>query len=319
MNRIKSAYEAVVVGAGPAGCSAAIHLKKLGVDVLLLDKAVFPRDKICGDGIPLKCFPLLEELGIKKQLLLDQGYPIRQLNIHTPNGEVISYRNFEDDSSPKSVCMARKDFDFLLINRAKECLSQVALGTEVIQLDENSQKIHILLVKERGTGCQKEISARVIIGADGSHSIISRQSKMISPRSSDRLLGLRAYHDNDYFEPMVNIIYDKLTLPGYVWIFPISRKRSNIGMVLRLDNRRRTRQNPVNIFKDIINRHAIFKGLQNKEELFNRIEAFPLRLGSAKGLRVKDGIILAGDAALFINPLTGGEFSMQSSAENMPL
>ena len=102
-NSMKSAYEAVAVGAGPAGCSAAIHLKKLGVDVLLLDKSIFPRDKICGDGIPLKCFPLLEELGIKGQVLLDQGYPIRQLNIHSPDGELVSYGDSEDDLSPKSV------------------------------------------------------------------------------------------------------------------------------------------------------------------------------------------------------------------------
>jgi flavin-dependent dehydrogenase len=61
---MKSAYEAVVVGAGPAGRCAAIHLKKLGIDVLLLDKATFPR--VCGDGIPSKAFPLLEEFGNKR-------------------------------------------------------------------------------------------------------------------------------------------------------------------------------------------------------------------------------------------------------------
>jgi len=133
-NSMKSKYEAVVVGAGPAGCFAAIHLKQLGVDVLLLDKEIFPRDKICGDGIPLKCFPLLEELGIKGQVLLDRGYPIRQLNIHTPDGKVISYGNFEDDFSLKSVCMARKDFDFLLLNRAKKCLSQIALAWRLFKL-----------------------------------------------------------------------------------------------------------------------------------------------------------------------------------------
>ena len=80
---MKSAYEVVVVGAGPAGCSAAIYLHKYGIDdVLLLDKAQFPRDKICGDGIPLKCNSLLEELGINSNNVKEHGYTIQQLNVY---------------------------------------------------------------------------------------------------------------------------------------------------------------------------------------------------------------------------------------------
>ena len=78
---MKSDYEAVVVGAGLAGCSAAIHLKKLGIDVLLVDKFLFPRDKICGDGISNKCFPLLAELGTEEQVLLERVQNNTSLNV----------------------------------------------------------------------------------------------------------------------------------------------------------------------------------------------------------------------------------------------
>jgi geranylgeranyl reductase family protein len=303
---MKSSYEAVVVGAGPAGCSAAIHLKKLGIDVLLLDKSFFPREKICGDGIPLKCFPLLEELGIKRQVLLDRGYPIRQLNIHAPTGETISYGNPDDDLSPKSVCLARREFDFVLLSQAKKFLSQVKLGMEVIRIDKVSENGHALLLRERETGHQYEILTRMIIGADGTHSIVSRQKNMVRPIGSDQFIGLRIYCDNDYFEPKTHIIYDKLILPGYVWLFPISETRANIGMVISKDNKWRTGQNMVNIFKDIMTRHPVFNRLSKQEEIFSKIKGFPLNLGSAKGSRVKDGVILVGDAAAFINPLTGG-------------
>ena len=305
---MKSAYEVVVVGAGPAGCSAAIHLKKLGIDVLLVDKSFFPRDKVCGDGIPLKCFPLLEELGIKQQVLMDRGYPIRQLNIHTPTGETISYGNLDDDISPKSMCMARREFDFVLLSQAKKFLSQVELGMEVIRIDKVSENGHALLLRERETGHQYEILTRMIIGADGTHSIVSRQKNMVRPIGSDQFIGLRVYCDNDYFEHKTHIIYDKLILPGYVWLFPISENRANIGMVISKANKRRTGQNMVSIFKDIVTSHSVFKGLAKKEEIFSNIniKVFPLNLGSAKGPRVKDGVILIGDAAAFINPLTGG-------------
>jgi len=303
---MKSTYEAVVVGAGPSGCSTAIHLGKMGVEVLLLDKSTFPRDKVCGDGVPRKCFPLLEELGIGGQLLLSRGYPIRQLNIHTPSGEVISYGNLEDEISQQSVCLARRDFDFLIVSQAKKFLPQVALGMEVVRIEQMSKDAHIVLIEERETGRQKQISTRILIGADGANSIVSRQKEMVSPRKPDRFIGLRAYWDNGSFEPVAHIVYDHLTLPGYVWLFPISKNRANIGMVVTQDSKRRAGSNMVSLFKDIVSSHHIFKGLQKNGEIFDRIKASPLNLGSARGHRVKDGVILVGDAACLINPLTGG-------------
>ncbi|MFX0205485.1 MAG: NAD(P)/FAD-dependent oxidoreductase, partial [Candidatus Hodarchaeota archaeon] len=151
-----------------------------------------------------------------------------------------------------------------------------------------------------------EISARVVIGADGSYSIVSRQKKMVSPRKSDRFIGLRVYWDNGFFEPVAHIIYDYLTLPGYIWLFPISKNRANIGMVVSQDSKRQAGRNMVSLFKDFVSRHHIFKELQKNGEIFDRIKASPLNLGSAKGRRVKNGVILVGDAACLINPLTGG-------------
>ena len=303
---MKSDYEVIVVGAGPAGCSAAIHLKKLGIDVLLIDKSLFPRDKVCGDGIPNKCFPLLAELGIKKQVIIEKGYPIRKMNIYTPRGEVISYSSPDDNSSSKSICLARKEFDLLLLEQAKKYLNEIALGMKLIQINKVSGNTHTLLLKDLETGFQREVRTRMIVGADGVHSVVSRQKKMVSLRRSDRFIGLRVYWDSDYFEPEIHVIYDKLTLPGYVWLFPIAQNKANIGMVVNDNSKRRTGRNPVSIFKEIVNKHPVFDGLRKKDGIFDSIRGYPLNLGSAKGSRVKDGVVLAGDAASFINPLTGG-------------
>jgi len=303
---MKSEYEAVVVGAGPAGCSAAIHLKKLGNDVLLVDKSLFPRDKVCGDGIPDKCFPLLAELGIKEESLLERGYSIQKMKIHTPGGEIITYSNSNDNSSSKSICLARKEFDFILLEQAKNILDKIALGMKLIQIKKVSKNTHTLLLEEVKTGIQQEISTRMIVGADGVHSVVSRLNKMLSPGDSDRFIGLRVYCDKDYFAPEIHIIYDKLTLPGYAWIFPISQNKANIGMVVGENSKRQTGRKPVSIFKEIVAKHPVFKGLEKKDLLFDSIKGYPLNLGSAKGSRLKDGVILTGDAAFFTNPLTGG-------------
>ena len=274
---IKSTYDVVVVGAGPAGCSAAIHLHKYGIDdVLLIDKALFPRDKICGDGIPLKCNYLLEELGINANNVKERGYKIKQLNIYTPRNGIIYYGNSQDDSSKKSVCLERKEFDLLLQNQAKEFIGNIYQGTKIRTINRTGER-YTLLIEENTTQSQWKVQAKLVIGADGSNSVIARQNNMISNKKSDRFIGLRGYCYNEDYEPAIHIIYDKNILPGYIWLFPVSKNKANIGMVVNFDYK-----------------------------LFDNLKGFPLNLGSAKGSRVKDGLILVGDAASFINPLTGG-------------
>ncbi len=204
------------------------------------------------------------------------------------------------------MCLVRKEFDFLLLNQAKKLVRQVALGKEVIQIDKVLKNAHILLVKDRKTDNQMEIFARMIIGADGAYSIVSRQKNMVRPGESDRFIGLRTYCENDYFDPKSHIIYDRLTLPGYVWLFPVSETRANIGMVVSKDYKLRTGQSILSIFKNIVTSHSVFQRISRKDKIFYKIRGFPLNLGSDKGPRVKDGVILVGDAAAFTNPLTGG-------------
>jgi len=306
MSSLKPIYEAVVVGAGPAGCSAAIHLQKLGINTLLLDKSLFPRDKVCGDGIPLKCHPLLKELDIDTDVLLDQGYQIRQLQIHSPRRDVICYGNIEDDSSSKSFCMRRRDFDLILLDQAKTTLNQVHLGTELISIKKGVKNTHTLLLRHKKTEIKHEISTRMIIGADGVHSTVSREKRLLSPKVSDRFFGLRAYCSNDYFEPIVHIIYDRRILPGYVWLFPVSKTKANVGMIVSQDGRQPTGRSLRDTFKNIVSEHPVFANIQTSNEIFNNTRGFYLSLGTTKGSRVKDGVILVGDAGSFINPLTGG-------------
>ena len=82
-------------------------------------------------------------------------------------------------------------------------------------------------------------------------------------------------------------------------------------MVVDDNSKRRTGRNPASIFKEIVANHPVFSVLRKTDGVFDSIRGYPLNLGFAKGHRVKDGVILAIDAASFINPLTGEEFTMQ--------
>ena len=125
---------------------------------MLVDKSLFPRDKVCGDGIPEKCFPLIAELGIKEESIIKKGYSIRKMNIHTTGGETITYSNPDENSSSKSLCMPRIDFDFILLQQAKNILDKMALGMKLIQIKRVSKNTHCLTLEEVETGKQKETS-----------------------------------------------------------------------------------------------------------------------------------------------------------------
>jgi geranylgeranyl reductase family protein len=303
---MKSVYEAVVVGAGPAGCSAAIHLKQLDIDVLLIDKSTFPRDKICGDGISSKCFSLLNELGIKSDFLFDKGYPIAQMQIHAPNSEIIRYGDDHDKFNAKSICMPRKDFDFLLLSRAKEVVKNIALGEKLVTIEKDANSRHALFLKNVETNELKRIKTKIIIGADGVYSAVSRHVGIITETDDNRMWGIRLYCEGKDFEPVIHIIYHRNILPGYAWIFPVSKNNANVGMLLTLETMKSIGKDIVNIFEEVISEHPVFRENIGLNDGLGSIRAFPLKVGPAKGSRVEDGIILAGDAAYFTNPLTGG-------------
>lgn len=303
---MRSLYEVVIVGAGPAGCSGAIHLKRLGIDVLLLDKAAFPRDKICGDGIPSKAFPLLEELGIEMDEFLSKGYQVHQTRMYSPEFNVVSYGSADHGSAAKSMCLPRKDFDSWLFERAIEIVGQVQTEAEVVKISKKSKDEHTLLVRNSNTASFYEIATKMIIGADGVYSCIAREGNLVPANNEHRFDGLRAYFRNHHFDPVIHIFYDKLTLPGYAWVFPVSSTVANVGMIVTRNNRQRTGKNARSIFKELQTNHPVLNELLKRASMISDMRDRALKLGSLKGPRTDDGIVLVGDAASFINPLTGG-------------
>jgi len=95
----------VVFGAGPSGSATAIRLAQLGIDCALVDRAAFPRDKICGDGIPSKILRLLEILDIEADEVLKAGYEINQMIIYGPAGQILKTRTMK--KTFKTVCAVR--------------------------------------------------------------------------------------------------------------------------------------------------------------------------------------------------------------------
>ncbi len=305
MEQIKAQYQVAIVGAGPAGSAAAISCKEHNLSVVLIDKAEFPRDKVCGDGIPLKTFNLLEKLGFNEDELFEDGHKINQLKVYSPEYKITTYGNVKADASTKSGCIPRKDFDSKLFKKAAAAADLALTGYRVIKIEDvaNKKKLILKNLKEAG---QKEIIVEAIIAADGANSAIARMTGLLKREEAHYFDGLRCYYEGKKFDSAVHLFYDRQTLPGYVWVFPVGEEKANVGIMINKKFKSSSGKTIRDIFLDVIENNPNLKEVLDGARPVDKIKGAPLPLGTLPGSRITNGVILIGDAAAFINPVTGG-------------
>jgi geranylgeranyl reductase family protein len=269
-----------VVGAGPAGAAAALHARQLRPDasVLLVDKAAFPRDKPCGDGIAPHGVDELRRLDATAAVA---GYePLRRLRLRSPRGAEAA----RDCTRPNWV-IPRAVFDARLVELA------VARGVELRQERVRS-------VDERGgeVVVNGHWRAPAVVGADGANSSVRRLLGLAENPPGDLAIAVRGYAPDPPGEREQFIAWTAGGRPAYVWSFSIGDGRANVGYGL-------------------LRRH--FGG--TRAELHERLgELLPGSLAEPGSLRThhlplstrrpRPGhgrVLLAGDAASLINPLSG--------------
>jgi len=294
-------FQVVVVGAGPSGAVAAIDLKQKNMQVALVDKADFPRDKICGDGMPLKTIRLLEELGFTEAQLFEKGFHIKGMVVYSPQGYQTPLGGLTGSSASKSGCIPRKYFDALLFRKAQQMADKTFNGWRLQKLIRHNAH-WMLILKNTQNSTETRISADLVIGADGAYSQVARDARLLQEDRSQTYDGMRLYYLGEHFEPLVHIFYDARLLPGYLWIFPVSRQVVNVGLMIK-----RKKGKPISaLFNEVLESNELVKNILKNARPLNTAQGALLPLGSIPGERISDAVILIGDAAAFINPLTGG-------------
>jgi geranylgeranyl reductase family protein len=297
--------DVIVVGAGPGGATAAMALREKGIDVLMLDRQSFPRDKACGDGIPASVFEILCDFGMQKKVKQAGFYGITDLRIVSPKGLI-----FDGALTPgprygsEAHVVPRTEFDALLQQHAIE------MGAEFCQAKVEGPLIEdgrVQGVKARINGSTEEIRAPLIIAADGVTSNIARTLRPNKHQDRHKAVALRAYIDDiEELPNRVEFYLYKEILPGYAWIFPNGKNSANIGLGMRLDYFRKRKGNLKDMMNVFLELPMVKKRLQAGGRLKKAI-SWQLFFGSQKNIqRAYDGVMLVGDAAGLINPLTGG-------------
>jgi geranylgeranyl reductase family protein len=289
----------VVIGAGPAGATTALFAARAGLDVLLIDKRRFPRDKICGDAIARKSLGVLGELGLDFGAAVRE--PVSRAVLSSPAGHRIEVDlSTRDEPAPHLVCR-REIFDDIILRAARE-QAEVWENTSVVDIIRDGSKVRGVIC--RRDGGDREVTAQMVVGADGFDSIIARRLGFYKHDPRWYVATRGYYRGLDVAPQTVEVHFTNETLPGFLWIFPTGDGIANVGIGL--------------VHRDIKKRHVRLRdvheavlNLPRFRERFARTE----RIGSVHGWNLPtpdfsrtlcgDGFMLAGDAAGLVDPFSG--------------
>ncbi len=302
--------DVIVVGAGPSGATTAYYLAQSGLDVLLLEKARFPREKVCGDGLTPRAVKALVGMGVS---VSEQDGWVRNKGLRVigagkrmelPWPELASYPGY-------GLVRTRHDLDESLARRAQKAGARLLEGVTVIGpvLDERTGRITGVTAHPSDNGDERTYAARVVVAADGNSSRLS--VAMGLRKRDDRPLGVavRTYyktprHDDDYLESWLDLWDGDRQLPGYGWIFGMGDGTSNVGLGLL---------NTSAAFGHT-DYHALLrqwlKGMPAEWGFTEENRTAPIRgaalpMGFNRTPHYYQGLLLVGDAGGMVNPFNG--------------
>ncbi|SOE00294.1 NAD(P)/FAD-dependent oxidoreductase [Blastococcus haudaquaticus] len=273
-------WDVVVVGGGPAGaaCATAARRADPAARVLVLDRAEFPRDKVCGDGIAPEALDVLAGLGLDPDALTEGYASIPRLRLRSPGGATV-----ERTMHRPARVVPRAVLDARLLDAA------LATGAQF-----RRHVVRRIEVRPDGVQIDGVLSADVLVGADGAESVV-RRALGIAPNGPSRLaIAIRGYAPVPAgLEDVQLIATTEQRWPAYAWSFPIGDGRANVGYG--------------ELVSGGVNREGLLAGLERLLPDVGAAELKAHRLPLSTGRpRLPDGrVLLAGDAASLINPLTG--------------
>lgn len=303
-------YDAIVVGAGPSGCSCALFLARKGRKVLLLDKATFPREKVCGDAFSGKSIGIARELGILDSLpSLPHGI-VRGLTMVSPGGKRVNVP-FPNAKGMEfaGYTIERKLVDNMFFQAAqKEKNITIIQGFSVDRL-ERTPKGAVCGVsgqkQDKDGKKQSSFSAKVVVGADGSASTICRLLGIKTPPMGHIYSAVRGYWSGvSGLSDSIELYFIDGVLPGYLWVFPMADGMANVGLGI-LSSDLKSRKHPSTTLQEAISKHPAIAPKFANAKLVGKIGGWAIPNGSFKKQNTGDGWVLIGDAASLVDPFSG--------------
>jgi geranylgeranyl reductase family protein len=290
--------DVAVVGAGPAGAAAAIELARAGLDVAVLDRATFPRDKCCGDGLTTTALRHLERLGLRPDAVRS-WQPVDACWLRSPSGRVVE---FPLPGRAQFAAVARRaDLDVALLDVARTAGAKVHEGRALTSVAWSPDGV---TVTADGGG---PLAARYLIGADGAWSPVRKAIGLAEPGYLGEWHAFRQYlRAPGAAARRLWIWFEADLLPGYAWSFPVADGVANVGFGLArrpgISGRLMAER-----WRRLLDRPHIREvlGEGTAAEAPHRAWPIPARLPSSAVTGAGGRVLLAGDAARAADPMTG--------------
>ena len=302
-------YDVIITGAGPAGSSAAIHLARNGLSVLLADQKKFPRPKLCGEFISPECWSHFERLGVRNQMVRSGGASLGKTVFYARDGNSVAVPSEWFGSGGEALGLSRAEMDNNLLNRAREC------GVEVLEETSSSGLIIaegiVRGVSMRTSDGQKDYLARITIDATGRSRSLARRVDPVTRkarRSRRSLVAFKAHVANARVEEGACEIY--VYPGGYGGINAVEGDVSNLCFIVSAKDARNCDSNPEKLISEVVSRNSRAAAVLNGARASSPWLAVALESFGRRQLVPANGLLTAGDAAAFIDPFTGSGMLM---------
>jgi geranylgeranyl reductase family protein len=288
--------DVLVVGAGPAGSAAAFTAASRGLDVLLVDKATFPRDKTCGDGLTTGALRILEALGFPLGAIPSYT-SVRETIIVSPSGRQV--RLPFPAAGEFAGVVPRAELDAALADHAAAAGADVRDGNGIVGLRVGSD----------GGGVTAELAdgdtvrARRVVAADGHYSGVRH---LLEPDRPPQLGDWSTFRQ--YFRGVADrrlwVLFEPDLLPGYAWVFPLPDGRANVGFAMRRGEGRQGR-----VVKErwvaLLQRPSVRAALGDDAVAEGPHRAWPVPTHYDPDALSRGPVLFVGDAAEVVDPMTG--------------
>ena len=221
-------YDLVIAGGGPSGSAAAWQAAQTGARVVVLDKAEFPRDKPCGDGLTARAVSYLQKMGLAQEV--GAFHRVNRVTVFRPTRWELSFPR-RPGMPDHGHTVSRTELDALLLKHAESAGAEVRQSCEVVgpELDEHGRVVGVVLKSG------EKVLGDAVIAADGAYSPIKRALKIDSQYNGYSAIAIRSEmhadrEDSDSLDIHLQLRFRGDQLPGYGWVFPMGGGRFNIGL-----------------------------------------------------------------------------------------
>ncbi len=333
-------YDAAIIGAGPAGTSAAIHLALRGRRVLLAEAKSFPRAKLCGEFITPECFTHFRQLGVETAMMNAGGTHVTETNFFAASGAQVSVPSVwfgSEGTQSFALGLSRAEMDTRLLARAREVGVEVREETQAVNLLYENRFVRGVILRGKDKR-EAAAHARVTVDATGRGRVLVRRLEAINatqestmpdaettrnphrnPSSSRSRAGLVAFkthlvvghdgreNDDEQYGEQCEIYFYK---GGYGGLNGVEGGVRNLCFIVRAEDVKARDGNAARVMREVVCGNRRARQVLDKAEVVAPWLCVALESFGRNKIAPAPGLLAVGDAAAFIDPFTGSGMLM---------